>query len=438
MEKYTRPIVKKIQSRLQEPPENIIVIKGPRRVGKTTAIVHALSDRDPRSYMIMALDNPNLYSAAAASEAGSLRINITGANSRTTLVTIWDEARQKAVDWQQAEMQKQGNTQATPFVLVLDEIQKLKNWSSDVKGLWDDDVAKNRSLHVVILGSAPLLLQRGASESLHGRTEHIEMRHWSLREMHDAFGYSLNEYIYYGGYPSTVRFARANDHSRWLSHIINDLITPNLTKDIFELERVEKPALLRQAFEMACSYSGQIVAVNTILAQLKDKGNTTTLSHYFELLNHAGLMSALGKYTAHFVRQRQAAPKLNVLNNVFMAVYSGHTLTQATANTALWGRFVESAIGAHLINEAPSDMKVKYWRESPEEVDFVLQQGQKMCLIEVKSGKLRASSRKGFSAFQKAHPQAQVHTVLVGDKNFSVEEALLTPPENWFEVNTND
>ena len=274
------------------------------------------------------------------------------------------------------------------FVLVFDEIQKIPNWSETVKGLWDADRHEGLPLHVVVLGSAPLLMQRGLSESMLGRFETIRLPHWSFAEMSEAFGFDLDHYIYFGGYPGAASLIR--EQRRWREYILGSIIEPNIERDILAMERVDKPALLKRLFEFGAEISGQILAYDKMLGQIQDAGNTTTLARYLDLLSKAGLLTGLWPNTPE---ERTAAglpvPKLNVLNTALMSVHSGYTFEEAKADRSFWGRLVESAVGAHLFNTGTPEVRLHYWRERSLEVDFVLEYGRKLVAMEVKSGSHR-------------------------------------------------
>lgn len=451
MEKYRRNITLSLSVRLQESPGRIIVVAGPRQIGKTTAVRQVLQARmDRASWAFHAVDAPTLSSEPSVLSFGDGAMDAIDAialpgafvpRDAVWLVQTWREARRAALAWERqcmAQSQVAASLQGTdaaafPYTLVFDEIQKIPDWSTVVKGLWDQDRAEDCPMHVVVLGSAPLLMQRGLSESLMGRFEVLEMTHWSFQEMHDCFDFTLDQFIYFGGYPGPARWVVRQDEARWRSEVLHTLIEPNLVKDILALARIEKPALLRQLFQLACSYSGQIVAMTKLLTQLNDAGNTTTLTHYLELLRASGLIAGLPKYAAQAIRQRSAAPKLNVLNTAFQSVYCGLSFAQARADSHLWGHLVESCIGAHLLNTARDGLSVCYWRESPMEVDFVLQSGTRLCAIEVKSAGVKPDARKGLKAFSERHPGAVVKTMLIGSDDFSLAQALTQPAAQWMD-----
>jgi uncharacterized protein len=409
-----------LTKRLAEVPTFMIVVAGPRQVGKSTMVRRALLSR---TSAFVAVDQPlderqDAFLMATTSTAVATRF-IPGAQPTAEwLVQHWVQAREKA----------KRLTDGETFVLALDEIQKIPRWSEVVKGLWDADRAAGLNMHVILLGSSPWLMQQGLTESLAGRYELIRMAHWSYAEMHEAFNFSLDEYIYFGGYPGSASLI--NDERRWREYVRGALIHPNIEKDILQMTRVDKPALLKLMFELGCSYSGQIISYTKLLGQLHDAGNTVTLAHYLDLLSQAGLLTGLAKYSAQTLRQRSSSPKLNVLNTALMSALTGYTFAEAKADRTYWGRLVESAVGAHLYNTAFDDCDVRYWRESSNEVDFVLTNKRQLTAIEVKSGASFVQP-KGLQVFQEKYKNARI--MLVGDGGTPLTEFLSYPAPHWLE-----
>ena len=315
----------------------------------------------------------------------------------------------------------------TGAVLVLDEIQKIPAWSESVKRLWDEDTRKRRPLKVVLLGSAPLLVAQGLTESLAGRFEILRLPHWSFAEMRAAFGFTLDQYLFYGGYPGAATLIR--QPQRWARYIADSLIETSISRDVLLLTRVDKPALLRRLFELACRYSGQALSYTRMLGQLHDAGNATTLAHYLDLLGGAGLVVGLQKYAGDVARSRGSSPKLQVLNTALLTAQSGLTLAEARGDGEFWGRLVESAVGAHLANAAAGgELELYYWRERNQEVDFVVKAGRRPAAIEVKSGRAPQAHR-GTAAFAAAFkPQ---RSLLVGGDGIELGEFLSQPASRW-------
>ena len=388
-------IHRELLRRLKEKRRFVQVLAGPRQVGKTTVVRQVME----------ASKIPAIYASA---DEPTLR-------DRTWLEQQWDIARLKS---------KEGKTGA---LLVLDEIQKVQDWSSVVKLLWDADTHSGIPLKVVLLGSSPLLIQKGLTESLAGRFEVIAVPHWSFTEMREAFGWNLEQYIFFGAYPGAAGLI--DEPERWRRYILDSLIETTISRDILLLTRVDKPALLRRMFQLGCAYSGQILSYQKMIGQLTDAGNTTTLAHYLELLHGAGMLAGIAKYAHGQVRQRGSSPKLQVLNTALMTVQDQRSLTEARHDGDYWGRLVESCIGAHLINSSfGTNIGVTYWRERNHEVDFVLQQGKTTVALEVKSGS-RRESLPGMEAFAKIFkPKRQL---LVGGQGIALEEFLSKPASHW-------
>jgi len=391
---FKRSLLTILLKRMGESRRFIQVLAGPRQVGKTTLAHQAMAE----------LIVPNHYASADEAATGSA----------VWLEQQWDIGRIRA--------RQEGGA-----LLVLDEIQKVQRWSEVVKRLWEEDSRTGIDLKVILLGSSQLLLAQGLTESLAGRFEIIPVRHWSLTEMQDAFGFSLEQYLYFGGYPGTALLI--DDRQRWARYIIDSLIESTISRDILMMARVDKPALLRRLFKLGCDYSGQVLSYQKMVGQLQDVGNTTTLAHYLDLLEGAGMLAGLQKFAGQSVRSRASSPKLQVLNTALLAAQAPFDLATALEQRDWWGRLVESAIGAHIMNGiVGSDMECFYWREGSLEVDFVLRRGGMVTALEVKSGRSK-DTLPGMDAFARAfNPQRKL---LIGGQGIPIEEFLSVPVETW-------
>lgn len=387
-----RDIIKQLRERINEPRKFIQVLFGPRQVGKTTLVSQLLEETD-------------IAHSYASADAVATR-------SETWLMQIWESARLKM------------KTQNIPeFLLVIDEIQKINNWSEIIKQQWDKDSFDKVNIKLILLGSSRVLLQQGLTESLAGRFETLYIGHWSFSEMQNAFDWSLEQYIYFGGYPGAADLI--SQEERWKSYIQDSLIATSISKDILMLTRVDKPALLKQLFELGCHYSGQILSYNKMLGQLQDAGNTTTLANYLTLLSDSGLLKGLEKYAGNVVRKRASSPKYQVYNNALITAQSTDSFLSVVADAKKWGRLVESAIGAHLVNYSITEKyQVYYWRASNYEVDFVIERGDSVVGLEVKSG--GNASNKGMSIFSEKFKPKNV--LIVGTNGIPLSDFLQTNP----------
>ncbi|MCY3878942.1 MAG: ATP-binding protein [Rhodobacteraceae bacterium] len=389
---------------------------GPRQTGKTTLIRQVLAQLD-RPYHYVAVDEPDSSILPIIPEfTGQPSVGRGGVRDVNWLVRQWERARMAA------KRSDRG------LVLALDEIQKVPDWSEAVKGLWDTDRFTDCPLHVILSGSAPLLMQQGMGESLAGRFETIPVTHWSFSEMSAAFGFDLQHYIYFGGYPGGVPYIQ--EQSRWRAYVNTALIEPIIERDILAMQRVDKPALLKQLFQLGAEYSGQILSFNKMLGQLQDAGNTTTLARYLDLLSKAGLITGILKYASQAHRRRSSSPKLNVLNTALMTAASEYSFEAAKADRSQWGRLVESAVGAHLFNTGMPECRLHYWRENGSEVDFVLKRGRKLVGFEVKSGVRRPRTR-GLEQFAGRFDGLTAH--IVGEGGIPIPEFLSIPATEWLD-----
>jgi predicted AAA+ superfamily ATPase len=385
---FKRAEYKLIKSRLEEPRKYIQVLMGPRQVGKTTLVKQVLE----------AIKIPwQFYSADNVSTT-----------SNSWISNIWEATRIL-----------KDSSGAQTYILVIDEIQKISNWSEAVKKEWDADTWNKTDIRVLLLGSSRVMLIRGLSESLAGRFEEIRMEHWSYKEMKECFGFSLEQYIFFGGYPGAAPLI--NEYDRFRDYIISSIIETTINKDILIDTPIGKPALLRQTFELGAAYSGKILSLTKMLGSLQDAGNTVTLTGYLNLLSESGLLTALQKFSMDLARRRASIPKFQVWDNSIRNVYNSVSMKEALLDRKEWGHILESGIGAYLINQSfVHRFEVYYWREKNFEVDFVLKKGKSVVAVEVKSN--AEKNTEGLSRFKNMYNPT--HAILIGNAGISTEEFL--------------
>jgi predicted AAA+ superfamily ATPase len=388
IERYWTPLLAK---RLQESRPLIQIVLGPRQIGKTTSLSQLQAIWGDARVVSKSADDAQL-------------------DGRLWIEHAWDEARRIF------HTAPQGGV-----LLLLDEIQKVDQWSETIKKNWDEDIRKKIFIRVVLSGSSSLSIQKGLSESLAGRFEIIAATHLSFAEFRELSQADVDHYIFFGGYPGAIQFM--NDEQRWRQYVSQSIIESVLSRDILMMTRVDKPALLRRLFALAAGYSGQLLSYQKMIGQLQDAGNTTTLAHYLELLDQAFLIVGLKKYEGARARLRSSSPKLQTHNNALMSAQSMRSFSEVRSEPDIWGRFVESAVGSYLVNQSRVEgFDLGYWRDGNFEVDFVISYGKKVLGIEVKSG--RRSKVSGLLAFSKKFPKAK--TMII--ERDSVEKFLLTSP----------
>lgn len=385
---YQRSEFKIIKTRIKEPRKFIQVVMGPRQVGKSTVVKQVLKEIETL-YLFYSADNVAASNTAWISDC-----------------------------WQAARSIKKAK-EAEECILVIDEIQKIANWSEVIKKEWDKDTFDDENIKVILLGSSRVLIEKGLSESLAGRFEEIRMTHWSYPEMRDAFGITLEQYLYYGAYPGADHLI--GDADRFCQYIQSAIIDSTINKDILMDSPVNKPALLRQTFELSAAYSGKILALNKMLGSLQDAGNTSTLASYLQLLNDSGLVGGLQKFGMDMARRKSSIPKLQVFNNALKTVYEPLTFEKAILDRAKWGVIFESGIGAYLINQAfKYRLELYYWRERNDEVDFIVRKNDSIAAIEIKSNS--ESDTRGLQKFKQLYnPQI---ALIVGEGGIDPEEFL--------------
>ena len=385
---FERKQLSVLLERIKEKKNLIQVITGPRQSGKTT-LAYQLTEKISTGFNFVSAD------AVPSSALG------------------WIEQQ-----WEAARI-KFKSSGAKTFLLIIDEIQKINNWSEQVKKEWDKDRRNKVNLRIILLGSSTLLIDKGLRESLTGRFELIKLPHWSLNEMQEAFGFTPEQFVYFGGYPGSAELIE--DENRWKDYIHNSIIDTTISKDILQLTTIQKPALLKNLFELACIYNGQILSYTKILGQLTDAGNTTTLTHYQELLNQVWFISGVQKFSGSKISTRSSTPKWLSYNSSLLSVYSRESFEEMTRNPEIMGRRVEQAVGAYLLNQSRLyNFNLLYWRDGNYEVDFILQKNKKFLAVEVKTGKIKHHT--GLEEFRKRYKPFK--TILISDDSLSWKDFL--------------
>jgi predicted AAA+ superfamily ATPase len=364
-----RSFVTLLEGRLAEPRPLIQVILGPRQVGKTTGVGM-----------------------------------ISGFKGRIHYVSA-DEALIHHPEWILEQWQISLQLHRDP-ILIIDEIQKVINWSETIKGLWDAARRKKTKIKLVLLGSSSLSLNTGLDESLAGRFELISATHWNFEESRIGLGYHLEDYLVFGGYPEAAQFK--DNFDRWQSYLKSSIIESVIGKDILRQRTVRKPALFRQAFEILASYPAQEISYTKLLGQLQEKGNVELVKHYIELFEMAFLFKSLQKYSGSSIAQKSSSPKILPM---CPSLYSFQLGPQDILNPEIKGRIFEAAVGVELL-KLPGTLF--YWRDGKFEVDFIYVRGSQVLAIEVKSGRKKMTS--GMSEFVKRNPKAK--PIFINPDNF--------------------
>jgi len=385
---HKRKLVEQLTTRMNEKRKFMQVITGPRQTGKTTAVQQTLESLSIPHHFISADDPAHV--------------------SPQWLHNEWDKAR---------GLQKQNGKE---IILAIDEIQKVPEWSSIVKLLWDEDTRKKIPIKVIILGSSSLLIQKGLNESMAGRFEVLFCPHWNYKECKTAFGYKLDDFLFFGGYPGAA--VLKDDIERWVRYIGTSIVEPVISRDILQMQEVRKPALLRSLFTLGALYSAQELSYTKIMGQLHDAGNTVTLAHYLELLDKENILCGLQKYSVNKIRVKQSSPRFMVYDTSLLIWAAGTSRNLFLKMPDYKGRLVESAIGAYLLARGREEgFSVYWWREKEKEVDFVIESGTTLTAIEVKSGTVKNTS--GIMEFKKLFPHALCLTI--GNQDCSLEDFLL-------------
>lgn len=355
-----------LNQRMKEAKPLIQIIQGPRQVGKTT-LLQQFFDLNNKKTPIHFVSGDEIVSPTWIKE-----------------------------QWQLASDSKK--------ILIIDEVQKIPNWSETIKKLWDSDKTKKKYLKCILTGSSSLNLQKGMSESLTGRFELVNIYHWNYKQSYQLSGISLDNYLKFGGYPGSYKFIK--NQKRWVNYLTNSIVETVIGKDILMLAQVKSPALFKQSFYLLSSYPAQVISYNKLLGQLQDKGNIDLVKYYIELFEGAFLLKTIQKFSYNEHRKKTSSPKIIMLAP---ALSTFHRINNLKLED--YGRIFESIVGAELIK---NDLNPTYWAEGDYEVDFIVEYKNRIIAIEVKSGRTKKTA--SLDVFLKKYPTANI--IFITKDNF--------------------
>jgi predicted AAA+ superfamily ATPase len=370
----------KLKERLDESaPSRVQILSGPRQVGKTTMLLEI------------------------AREWGEGAIYLAADSPEAALPGWWELQWRRAVEL----------ARSRKAALLLDEIHYLPNWSRLVKSAIDQVYREQLPLHIVIAGSAALVVGSGVRETIAGRYERLVLRQWNARDLAAVFSLSEDQavecVVRFGSFPGGMRLVP--DVPRWKAYLRDSIIDPAIGRDLLMLEQIRKPALLRQIFAVCAGHPSQILSLTKMAGVIGDSGTIETLAHYLSLLEEAYLVSPIRKYSGRELRRRASPPKVVPLSNAFLAASLANDPPSPVSDPATWGVWLENACLAFAIG---NEQTVHYWREEPLEVDGVLSGSWGKWAVEVKAGEYGTRDLSGLLEFCRRWPEFR--PLVIGDE----------------------
>ena len=419
---YVRPIKQDILQYLSGEPKHMLMLWGPRQSGKSTLIQQTLREY-PGPYQYINVDDFEPEQIIDFPELMQ--------KPEHSRLALWMRAH-----WEQARLKAQSSSR--PFTLVIDEVQMIPNWAQRVKGMYDRDRWDQNQVHVVLLGSSPRNLQKGISESLLGRFYPMDIPHWSYLEMKEGFGFTVDDFIFYGGYPGAAAYHQPSQTLKWKNYIQKAVIEGNLERDVFQLIEIQYPDVMDQIFKIGAHASSQLMDIKKVIEKFsmeaqkqlkKEDMPHIMVMRYLTILSKISMLTSITKY-ARDPFKRGGTPKFQVLNTGLMSATHTLSLEEAKRSPAYWGRLAESAVGAHLINTSHPNASLHYWRHNGYEVDFVMDRTITLTAIEVKAAK-KPKPLKGLQTFCEKFPVTR--SLIIGTGGISFEEFLSKPARDWCE-----
>ncbi len=405
-----RHMVRAIHQRMTLRLAPIVVVRGPRQIGKTTAQLHVLSDLlaqgiPPQNILRVQCDE--LPELAAVPEP---ILRLADWYERTVLKQTLNEAAQAG--------------QRT--VLFLDEVQNLKDWAPQLKALVDSS-----STQVVVTGSSALRIELGR-DSLAGRISTLDAGVLSLTEIasfhgvplcdpflgdngleplthiefwrdlaaqgakhHDAVARSFAWFSERGGYPLVHQ--RPDVPWGLLADQLNETVIRRVIQHdlrIGERGRKRDAPLLEEVFRLACRYVGQTPTPAALAREaqraLSANVGPQRITQYLRFLGDTLLLRLIEPLEIRLKRKR-GSPKICLADHGLRASWlqeivplSPDQLEREPHLTTLAGHLAESVAGGTLATILGLDLAHLPERASEPEIDFVLTVGTRRIPLEVK------------------------------------------------------
>ena len=190
-------------------------------------------------------------------------------------------------------------------LVVLDEIHKMRNWKTYIKGAWD---GRGEGQAILVTGSARMDTFRQSGESLAGRYYTLRLHPVSVREWCAASRTTpedaLDRLLERGGFPEPFLAQDARDADRWRRQYLEDLIR----EDVVEFSRIHEIRAMRLFVEMLRERVGSPVSLASIARDLQV--SPTTLAKYLDILEALYVVFTVRPFHRNIARAVLKEPKV--------------------------------------------------------------------------------------------------------------------------------
>ena len=319
----------------------VIVLIGPRQVGKTTLINSILKDRE---YLFLDGDDNT--------------VTETLANANTEIL--------KSII---------GNHK----YIFIDEVQRIPNIGLKLKIIVD----QIKDVQVIVSGSSSLDINNVTQEPLTGRKFEFHMFPVSWKEFESSVGYmkaqqQLEIRLLYGMYPDVINNLGAE------YEILKNLVSSYLYKDILALAGIRKSDVLEKILRALALQVGSEVSYNEI-AQLVGV-DKNTVNNYIDLLEKSFVIFRLTSFSKNIRNEIKANKKIYFYDNGVLNMLIGNfnALEFRQDKGALWENFLVSERMKQL-SYTQSIAKPYFWRTTTQqEIDYIEINSDKVSAFEFK------------------------------------------------------
>lgn len=279
--------------------------------------------------------------------------------------------------------------------IVLDEVHRLSNPSELLK------IAADHHPQTKIIATGSSLLGASAKfrDTLTGRKSEVWLVPLMSEDLKDFGRMDWNHRFLFGGLPP---FFLADEFPE---KDIQEWADAYWAKDIQELFRLEKRYSFQKFFELLMTQSGGIFEATSLAKPCE--ASRSTINNYLKILEVTYVVNVLRPFNQRRATEIVAAPKVYAFDTGFFCYFRGWRQLRQDDMGLLWEHFVLNEIQAHL-----QTRQVCYWRDKRgHEVDFVLPQRGKPCIVVECKWKGGEFLPRNLEAFLRQYPDSEVYVV---------------------------
>mgnify|MGYP003564828812 CR=1 FL=1 len=262
-------------------------------------------------------------------------------------------------------------------LICLDEIQLKPDLFRTLRVIIDRN---ERNSQFLILGSASRDLIRQSSETLAGRISYCELTPFLLNESNSIPDSTFNDYWLRGGYPRALLASDNQVSVVWK----NDFLRTFIERDVLQIKPGLSSQSVNRLLQMTAHIQGNTINYTSIGNSLSLSDNT--VKHYLDLLEGAFIVRILEPLHTNLKKRLIKSPKVYIRDSGLLHTLLGIESFDTLLGHPIFGSSWESVVIENILAYMKPSVSSSFYRTAKgEEMDLILEQGQKRIAIECKA-----------------------------------------------------